>query len=323
MVFENKTIPLDSINFDDNTYRITTETDIDMLSASIRNVGLINPPLLLKKKSDFTALSGFRRIAACRYLGWQNIKARIMDNSVSKLECVKVAITDNIHQRSLNLIETSRSINMLSCFFEDAESLAESASKLGLPANPSILKKIRPICHLPLQIQSSILSNNISLAIATELGKFDHVTGIAFTKLFNDLKVGLNKQREIITLIKEISLREDISIQEMLSETDLQDILNNGDLDRTQKAQKVRIYLKQRRFPSIAGAEKSFEKNIKALKMGAGTKLIPPRDFEDTIYTLTLSFKDITELRARMTTLEKILQNPRLKNILDRKIDGS
>jgi len=323
MVFENKTIPLDSINFDDNTYRITTETDIDMLSASIRNVGLINPPLLLKKKSDFTALSGFRRIAACRYLGWHNIEARIMDNGASKLECVKVAIMDNILQRPLNLVETSRSINMLSCFFEDTESLSRSASELGLPANPSILKKIQPICHLPWQIQSSILANNISLAIATELGKLDPDTGVAFSKLFNDLKVGLNKQREIITSIKEISLREGITIQEMLSETDLQDILKNENLDRTQKAQKVRVYLKQRRFPSITGAEKNFKKNIKALKMGSGTKLIPPRDFEGTVYTLALSFKDIVELKSHMATLEKILQNPRLKDILNRKIDGS
>ncbi|MBU4184595.1 MAG: hypothetical protein KKC23_00020, partial [Proteobacteria bacterium] len=42
------------IDPEDQTYRITTETGIDDILDSIKNVGLINPPILIKKKSKYT-----------------------------------------------------------------------------------------------------------------------------------------------------------------------------------------------------------------------------------------------------------------------------
>ena len=320
MIFKNRTIPLDSINPDDETHRITTDKDTRILAASIRDLGLINPPLLLAAGPDYTILSGFRRIAACRDLGLPDVEARIADNSSPKLECARVAITDNILQRPLNLVETSRAINMLSAHFEDPENLAKEASKLGLPQSPSVLRKIQPLCHLPPEIQRGILSGSISLSIAGELGRFDRDTSVVFAGLFDRLGIGLNKQKEIITLIEEIALRENVGLGDVLSEKGLRDILNDPDLDRARMAQKTRTYLRRRRFPTIAGAERRFEKNVKALKMGTGTKLIPPRDFEGTVYDLVLSFQDEAALEDRMATLAKILRNPALKNILDRTI---
>ncbi|MBW2101027.1 MAG: ParB N-terminal domain-containing protein, partial [Deltaproteobacteria bacterium] len=64
---------MSSIDLEDKTYQITTNTTLDDLIDSIKTVGLISPPLLLKKKQDHsehTVVSGFRRIAACRSLGW-------------------------------------------------------------------------------------------------------------------------------------------------------------------------------------------------------------------------------------------------------------
>ncbi len=78
--------------------------------------------------------------------------------------------------------------------------------------------------------------------MAIELGMLDCDVGIAFANLFDDLKLSLNKQREIITLIKEIAIRDDVSIMEVLQESDFLEILNDNDLDRSQKSQKIRFY---------------------------------------------------------------------------------
>ncbi len=317
MRFKEKRITLSRIDSDDDTFRITTDADTDDLMASIYNVGLLNLPFLMENNANYTIVSGFRRIAACQRLGWNHINARILDSGTSPFECVKFAITDNAFQRPLNLIEQSRSIHMLSGFYKDQSRLAKEISVFGLPANQSIIKKIIRVCHLSPLIQSGILSNTISLTTALELDKLSQDAGDGLAILFNRLKLGLNRQREIITLVKEIAFRDGISIQGVLEEQGVQHILKNEDLDGSQKTRKLRTYFRQRRFPSITEAEKKFETHVKKLNLGSGTKLIPPDNFEGTSYTLKISFKNLAELKHRKATFDTVLRNPSLEEILE------
>ena len=309
-------IDLDSIDLEDKTFRITTDTSIKNLILSIKSVGLLNPPILLKKTSSFQIISGFRRILAYINLGLVKIPAKIVDSDRKKLECVKFAITDNSLQRTLNLIEQSRSLYMLSEFYTDNDQLAKAAFVLGLPDNPDIIKKIKKIGILPLDIQNGVLSNTISLTMAIELGKLKRDEGSAFAILFNKLKLSLNKQREIITHIKEIAIIENISIINLLIKNYLRKISEDQELDRNEKINLIRSYLKQRRFPEITKAEKKLEKKIKNLNLGRNIKLIAPKNFEATTFSLNLQFDNIDQLRENKTTLEKIIKNPLLKDIL-------
>jgi len=312
-----KTVKLSCIDLKDNTYRITTRSDIDDLVNSIKNIGLINPPLLKLDGLKYIIVCGFRRINACKFLGYPGIEAAIVDSNADNLECVKLAITDNALQRPLNLVEKSRSINMLSCFYDDYNSLSKAASVLGLPENPSFVKKIETICHLPSVIQNCILSETVSLSVAIELGMFNRDEGIVFANLFNNLKLSLNKQREIITLIKEISVRDDISIMEVFQESDFLETLNDNNLDRSQKSQKIRFYLKQRRYPEITNADKKFKQNIKELKLGNNIKLVPPNNFEGATYTLKLFFNNTEELQNSLDTVNGICQRRSLNKIFN------
>ncbi len=128
-----QSIKLARVNLQDDTFRITTRTDINDLLESIRYDGLITPPLLIKKDFTFTIVSGFRRIAACQKLDWNEITARILKPDIGALDCLRLGIAENALQRSLNLIETSRCLQKLSLFIPNSRHLAESASSLGLP----------------------------------------------------------------------------------------------------------------------------------------------------------------------------------------------
>jgi len=315
-IFCQSSINLASIDLEDNTFRITTDTRIEDLILSIKNVGLLNPPILIKKASGLQIISGFRRISACLSLGMAQIPARILDSDRKKLECAKLAITENSLQRTLNLIEQSRSFYMLSGFYKDNDHLAGAASALGLPDNPSIIKKVKKICNLSREIQNGVLSNTISLAMALELEMLEKDEGAALAILFDNLKLSLNKQREIITYIKEIAIIDNISILNLLTKSHLREIADDNDLDKNQKINKIRLYLKQRRFPEITRAEKELEIKIKNLKLSSNMKLIPPKNFEASTYFLNLQFASMEQLRENKTEIEKIIQNPILKDIL-------
>lgn len=312
-----KIVNLSQIDLSDDTFRITTEKQVDDLMHSINHVGILHRPLLLKKEATHTIICGFRRIEACRRLNWSKLEAMILEADTKRLECIKYAITDNALQRSLNLIEKSRSIEMLSDFFKDINRLSEELSVLGLSEHPSMIKKLKSICHLPEPLQNSILSNTISLAMALELGGMSEDDAKGFIKYFNILKLSLNKQREIVTMVKEIARREDKSILKVIEEPHLRKTLMNEDLDNNRKAHNIRLYLKQRRFPTIANIEKSYEIYRQKLNLERGFKLIPPTNFESPTYTLQLSFNNMTQLKGIKTAFDALLENPYLKKIVD------
>ena len=216
MCFKEKIVKLSEVDTSDHSFRITTQEEVDDLMDSIRHVGLLNLPLLLEKKSRYIILCGFRRIEACRRLDRLGVKARILDSDTKKLECARYAVTDNAFQRPLNLIEKSRSIRMLSNLFTDNRRLSEEMSLLGVPCHESTIKRIKDICFFSKPLQNSMLSESISMVTALEIHKMSKDVEDGFVNLFNFLKLSVNKQREIVTLIKEIALREDIPMARVL-----------------------------------------------------------------------------------------------------------
>lgn len=316
MVFRHAAIDLGRIRRTDNTYRITTRTEVDDLVASIRTAGLVAPPVVIRKADDFVIVCGFRRIEALRQLNKTSIEVRIVPAGTSRLECVKLAIADNAAGRPLNIIETSRALNLIAGCFEDDRPAAETAAALGLPENSAAIEKIRPLCQLPMEIQTAVLAENVSFATALQLGRLDRGTGIALALLFTEIKASLNKQREILTLITEIAVRETLAVREVVGAPELRDIIGKADMDRNQKAGAIRSYLKRRRYPAIVAAEKNFDHHLKQLKLGQGMKLVPPRHFEGPCYTLSLTFKNVDELSGHRDTLDRILSDSVLDKIL-------
>lgn len=313
-----KSVPLNRIDTADDTFHITTRTSVDDLLVSIRHDGLLNPPFVIEKASDFTIVSGFRRITACKKLGLEEITVRVLEPNLNYLEYLRFAIADNTLQRHLDLIETSRALHKLSAHINTNQGLIESTASLGLPSNPSVIKKIKELCLLPESIQSAIQNDTISLSMAMDLKKLAPNCAVVYVQLFGEFKLSLNKQREIMTLVKEIARRERISEQMVLGDQQLQDIIVDPDLDRGQKVRELRAFLRQRRFPQIVKAEAQFENQRKQLNLGNDIKLIPPKDFEGTTYTITMSFSSISQLKALRTKLDPLIKHPGFKKIIER-----
>ena len=309
-------IKLSAVTVEDNTYRITTSSKIDDLVASIRQIGLIHPPIVKQFLSGYLIVSGFRRIAACEYLGWETFPARILDADFDAAQCIYLAIAENALQRPLNLIEIFRCISLLSSMITDEKTLTETASKLGLPSDPGLIHKIKKIGDLDTSIQEGILANTISLAMATELAKLEPNAGVALAKVFTRLKIGRNRQRELMMLLDEIAHRENSAIGNLLNEDIIQQVLDDRNLDRAQKRRQIQEYLRQRRFPAISRLKNEFEKQIKKLKFGNRISLTPPKDFEGPNYTLKLTFSSLSELEELQSRLDRIIQSKGLSKFL-------
>jgi ParB family chromosome partitioning protein len=315
-VYKECFLPVSDIRFEDETYQITTATCNQALVDSIREVGLINPPLVFRgKTATYTIISGFRRIAACRELNISRIAAKVVAPETNILDCVKLAIADNASHRSLNMVETSRALNLLSENFIDLQSMGETAQNLGLPGNPEIMTKIMIITRLPQTIQNGILENRISLKMAIALGHHEETVSALLMKIIRELELNRNKQKEVITYLVEIAAREGLSVSRILESPDIQSILSDGKLDNIQKTRKLRTHLRRKRYPHLFQTEEMFKRNLKQLKLGNNITLTPSNYFEATSYTLSMTFSNRAELKQRLQTIIRHIESPHLKAI--------
>ncbi len=317
ITFTVDSIPLSEINHTDDSYRVTTNNKCEDLIESISEIGLINLPILRQNQHGYYIISGFRRIAACRNLKLNSIQARIVVKCNSEIELVKLVIADNSCQRSLNLIECSRSIQLLNHHITEKKDLFEISEKLGIVNSLPLFTKIEKLCRLPDLIQNCILDNTISLSMAIELSTLKKEEGVAFALLFKNLQIGLNLQNELMTLIQEISSRDTTPLLAILYEKELQELVKSEEYTRPQISQQIRLYLRKMRYPRITAYEKKIRTDINNLKLGPKTVIKPPKNFEGTGYNLNLAFHNIHDLKNHQSTLEKLIKSPELKSILN------
>jgi hypothetical protein len=266
-------------------------------------------------------VSGFRRIAACRALNWSAIAVRILDARTPLCDCARYAIAANALERPLNLIEQSRALCLLTKHCPpDSERFSVSAAELGLPDNPVMIEKLTALADVPPAIAQGVLSGVLGIAMAMDLAKLDHLTGESLAILFNDLKLSLNKQREILTLLTEIARRESVSLGDILSAQDIEATRTSHDLDRAQMTRTIRNYLRRRRFPTLDASEKHLKEHLHRLTLNHRIKIQPPRDFEGQHYILTMPIAKLRDLDDLIHTLEKLRQHPSMPILLNKKL---
>ena len=135
--------------------------------------------------------------------------------------------------------------------------------------------------------------------------------------LFNTLPMGLNKQREILLHLNDISARDDIPVRQLLEDERVQSVLNRGDMDGNQKTRSLRLYLRKRRYPRLVKIEKQFHEQIAALKLGEGIQIMPPTNFEGNTCNMTIRFASIDDLKKAKKKLSDIIDNPMAFKLLD------
>ena len=318
MRFKKEKVRIDAIDLNDNFYLITTKKCTGALVDSIKAIGLLHPPLLIQRKSTYRIVSGFRRVFALKVLGFSESEARIIKDPNNEREIIKIAVSENSLQRSLNIVEKARSLKLLSNSISDMNELTDTAKSVGVPCDNDLLTKLLKISELTDSIQEGLIEGFISMPVALMLDKYNHHTSNLFVEVFKRLHLGLNRQREFISLITEIAFRDDIEPVQIMKQIYFTEVLNNENLDRNQKIQELRKRLKRLRFPEISKAEATFRQNVKNLNIAKGIKLIPSNHFEGSEYMFQLTFDSLKEMESLKSRLDRIVKDPIFERILNR-----
>jgi len=143
---------------------IFDDSELTELAASIKEIGILQPPVVRKVgENQYELIMGERRLRASKLAGLIQIPVIIRETSDNEL--LREALIENIHRSNLNALEEAAAYNqMLSDFGLTHDELAQRVGK----SRPVITNTLR-LLNLPPSVQKKLASGAISAGHARAL----------------------------------------------------------------------------------------------------------------------------------------------------------
>lgn len=140
------------------------QTALDELTASIKEIGILQPPVVREiSAGTYELIMGERRYRAAKAAGLTTIPVIIRQTTDNEL--LREALIENIHRSQLNALEEAAAYSQLLTDFNCTHE--ELAKKLGR-SRPLISNTIR-LMNLPISVQHKVASGAISAGHARAL----------------------------------------------------------------------------------------------------------------------------------------------------------
>jgi len=136
---------------------------LEELAASIREKGVIQPLVVLKRAGHFEIIAGERRWRAAQKAGLHEVPVVIQD--VSENTALEMALIENIQREDLNAIEEAQAYrSLMEKIFLSQEELAKRVGK----DRSTVANSLR-LLKLPDDVQRDIISERLSMGHARAL----------------------------------------------------------------------------------------------------------------------------------------------------------
>ncbi len=297
------------IDLADERFRISFILSFDELAASIRDLGLLNPPVLAQRKGGRTILvSGWKRVLACRALSLSPIPVFVADEK-DDLELFKGAVYENASVRTLSAVEKAEVLARLQGFGAQADELVRQyLPLLGIPPTREYLELFLFVAGFDPEEKRVVHDNDPPAAVLQALLPF---TPAARARLLPWLwTLGRNKQKELLNNLREIAGRDTISPEEVLSHPRIREIEADGRLSPRQQAEELVEHLRERRNPTLTAWSKAFDAALEKLGIDKGVVIDPSPFFEGEDLSLHFSFRSREEFLDRLSRLKGLVDKP-------------
>lgn len=136
---------------------------LEELAASIREKGIIQPLVVLKKADHYELIAGERRWRAAQKAGLREVPVVIQD--VSEDTALEMALIENIQREDLNAVEEAEAYHaLLERFNLSQEELAKRVGK-----NRSTIANAIRLLKLPTHIKRDVVEERLSMGHARAL----------------------------------------------------------------------------------------------------------------------------------------------------------
>lgn len=310
------------IDLKDERYKISSfQDDISFLAQSIKETGLITPPVVRPEGKKYIIVSGFNRVRAALYNKEKKIlvyKPAPDGQDETGYKSLVTAITALSFKRALTQAELISSAMSLNKFLDENKIAQKSGAIFNTELNAKFVKDLLSIGALPDPALNLIHSGNLSFKSARRITSYEKETIKVFLSIFSKIKASASIQLEIILHAKEIAARDSISPKDLFLDQQIQDILYDENKEPVLKTKELRSYLFEQRFPNIFQARQEVLGKIGSIKLGNKIKFLPPENFESLNYSISFTAKNHDEFKTNIKHLATAVDNETLKEIFNK-----
>ena len=313
-----QSIPLQEIDLLDETFSVNYLPDLQKLRSSIEEAGLIQPVHLRKKLGGYQIICGFRRISVMKALGKSEIESSVFEEKeMDEFQLFSLSLHENLTTRGFNAVEEAIALDKLIHRFEidPAMVIKTFLPFFSLEPNEKILNTYLSLARMEDEIKTYVLKEEMSRGNIRRLSALTPDDRIALFSLISPLKLGENRLRELLTLLKETSRRNHARVKEIAGRPELQAVLSQKELTPSQKTDRVKKVLTDLRYPKLNQLEKAFEEKRKDLNLPSNISLHHPPFFEGKGLKIEFQFESMEEYQSILAALSELMDKEEFREM--------
>jgi ParB/RepB/Spo0J family partition protein len=309
-------VPLSEIDLHDRLtdFSLNPNGCPEKLLDSVKEVGISHPISICSANKPYKIISGHKRVQATIKAGLASIPAFFVPTMDDALV---TNLKENFALRHYSDIEKGCILNkLISEGFEEDTIIDLYMPLLELERSKKIFHDLILVEKISSELQKLLHRSNVPVKVFQVFFTWDNENQEAAVKFFTATRPGVNKWRDLLELIEEISRRDEISPKNIFSASATTETLKDKSLTPPQKYDQVHQALRQKRYPVLSDLKKQILRALDEMKLDDKTRLKYDEAFESDEMKLELKFCDERELSQQVEKIFHALQSGAVKKVV-------
>ena len=312
-----KSVPIKSIDVDDQLTNFSWGVPADSLQQSIEEIGLIHPVTLVPLGKSFRIVCGHKRIKIVSQLKIKEIPARILSPAPDEEVMLMLNLSENQFLHQYSAIEKGLILSKLCTVkIPEIRIIEKYMPMLGLEKSKKLLDDHLKANQLLLGLKTLLHEMNVPLRTFSVFFNWNAKSAMAAERFFSALRPGVNKWRDLLEWVEEISTRDGITPLDLFELPELQSVLNQNDLAPNVRYDRIRQILHSRRYPILSDLRVRLARSLDALKLDNKTKVHVQDSFESDEIRIEMKFRTREEFVSQVEKLVRASDSEALDELI-------
>ncbi|MFO7866424.1 MAG: ParB N-terminal domain-containing protein [Candidatus Aminicenantes bacterium] len=298
------TIPLKEISISDERFKIAPEIRLETLLLSVKQAGLLNPPVLARRDDKNVILSGWKRIAAARKLSLERIPV-FFSNEENDRRAFEIPVYENLSIREYTAVEKAEIIAKFKGFGADEEEIRKTyLTLLALPPRPQTEEACTAISSFDDEIKKTAFKKNFAFPVLQKIAAFRPEERKRLLPLLSGLSK--NSQVEVMENIWDMIGRDGGGLQKIFDSLGIQRIMRSEKLSPLQKSEKTRRVIRESRYPALSSRRRRFSAALKKMGLPGNMSILTSKNFEEEGLTLHMTCRTQQEWENNIKEMKRL-----------------
>ncbi|MDQ7782109.1 MAG: hypothetical protein RDU20_04470 [Desulfomonilaceae bacterium] len=296
-------LKLHELDFDDVTYYMPNYRDSTALRESIKQVGILNRPVVQERPcGGMIPVLGRRRLQEAATLGVHESDVLVVSSDMPVSDGFLIAFFDNAGHRTFDSPTTAVVVKRLLDLFPREMVARSFLPILGVPPRGPRLERLRLLGTLEHRALKWLAEGRILEKTAVVLARLDPGDRAPLLDFLEKLGMNANKNEEVTANLYDLSVYQARPPADIIRDDAVRELTADDDIPAPERAARFRDLIRSWKFPELVDKEREFREWCTGLPAVPNVKVWPARSFENDEFTIEIRV-------SHRASVERVLEN--------------